>query len=300
MLSMKKTRFLLLQVTLLLLAALLLFGCGAKEDEKMASYNFKQGISELNLNFLSNAPPDKIYQNSEFKIVVELANEAAYDIEDGSIRLVNIDPNYFLIEPIRQEFEPLMGRSLVNPAGDKQFIEFLGTAKMLFENAQQYVGNYLVKVKYHSTMEFTDSLCINPNLYEVYDSGCVVEERKTYSGQGAPLAVTEVEEVISPGMDPKVEFRVRLRNQGKGKVLVVELGKARLGNLELNCHFPRSGVGEKKIELKENIQEAILICDKGMMQDFRSYMTTLYLDFSYDYELEVPHRLNLMRWSKIY
>ena len=72
-----------------------------------------------------------------------------------------------------------MGRSLTNPAGEKTFLEFEGTAGKPLQNAEKYLGQFSLNVNYDSSIEFADTICINPNLYEVYDSGCKVEDKKS-------------------------------------------------------------------------------------------------------------------------
>ena len=214
------------------------------------------------------------------------------------MRFVNIDPHYFDIDILEQRFEPMLGRSLINPAGDKQFLEFNARSGLLFANSEQYVGNYFLVLSYKSTMEFSDTVCINPSLYEVYDSGCEVQDVKSYSGQGAPLAVTRMEEIVSPGAEAAVEFRLLLRNRGRGKVGQVNFKSARMGNDALQCEFLQAGVDTKSIKFKDNRQEAMLLCKKENLRSLDSYTTTLFVDFSYDYELEVPHRLNLAKGTK--
>ncbi len=296
--NMKKTIHIILLIILSFILGLFLLSC-SPSPQKLAEYNFKQGVAELEVGFLKNAPPEKIYPNSNFKLVVELNNQEAYDISEGRLSIVNVDPRYFDVQPLEQAFSPMMGRSLIAPAGERQFLEFEGKAGTLFENADRYVGNYFLSVNYKSAMEFTDTVCINPKLYEVYDSGCSVEDLKSFSGQGAPLAVAQMEEIISPGTAAEVEFRLLLRNRGSGKVKQVWLGSARLGNEELDCAFVDAGADGKTVELKDNQQETILLCSKKYLRNLDSYTTTLFVDFTYDYEMEIPHRLTLLKSSLV-
>ena len=278
---------------ILLVLVLFLVSCGSSGTQQ-SDHNFKQGVAEVNVDFLPNAPPDKIYPDTQFKIIAELHNLAAYDITNAELSVINIDPSYFEVDPLQSFLDDMQGRSLTNPDGDKLFIEFDGIAGTLFENARQYLGNYLLKLRYSSTMEFSDTLCMNADLYQVFDSGCAVEQRKSYSGQGSPLAIAYMEEIISPGGAPEVEFRLLLRNRGKGKIKRVELQSARLGNDELDCHFSRSGLKGKKIEFTDKKQEVTILCNKKFLDNFKSYTTTIYLEFSYDYEATVKHRLVLI------
>ena len=281
-------------------------GCGSSELPN-ATHNFKERISELQFQVLPNAPPDRIYQGSGFKIILEGENRAAYDLQQVDVKVVGLDQKYFALSNTEQTVPQLMGRSLANPLGDKEYFEFSGVANQLFENANEYGANYFVKASYRSKMDFADTICLNPNLYDVYDSGCKVETRKSYGGQGAPLAVTDIEEIMYPsGAGGEAEFRIHIANRGQGRVGVVTVGKAQLGNEELTCEFkgqPSNGLlpgGEdtritlKTVRFTENVQEGVLVC-KTFLKDSRSYTTTLSADFGYEYEWKRQFSLRLVR-----
>ncbi|PIN76822.1 hypothetical protein COV17_00910 [Candidatus Woesearchaeota archaeon CG10_big_fil_rev_8_21_14_0_10_36_11] len=273
---------------------LILVGCGSSVGEKATQYNFKQGTPELNVQLFDNAPPEKIYPKSSFKFIVELDNQAAYDVSNGKLSIIGLDTTYFTVSPKEQTFEPLLGRSLTSPAGDKIFVEFDGESHNLFHGSEQYSGNFILKAEYASTMEFVDTVCINPNLYDVYDAGCAVEETKSYSGQGAPLTVTRVEEIITPGSFPEIEFRLFLSNSGQGNVKDVTFMNAELGGKRIECQFQGS-VDTRKFTLKETDSEIVLICKKQIMENLDSYMTTLSADFAFTYESVDQHSLTLVK-----
>lgn len=278
-------------VIVMILGSLLLSGC-AGSDEKALQYNFKQGITELDISFLENAPPREIYPESEFKFVVQLDNQAAYDATDGVVKIIGLDERYFQVVPLEEGFDQIMGRSLTTPAGERHFLELRGYAGRLLEGAAYYDGHFFLITKYNSKVEFTDTVCINPNLYEVYDAGCTQESQKSYRGQGAPLAVTKVETIITPGGGSAVEYRFHLRNSGQGAIRFINLQGAKLGGEQLFCKFQGKQGDERHVELDAEKQETVLICKKPL-RDVNSYTTTLHLDLSYDYEVRQEHTLTL-------
>ena len=288
-------------IFILVFVILFIIGCGGGESG--TATNFKQGVGELQFKSLPNAPPERIYQGSGFKIILEASNHAAYDLKDVEVSIVGLNEKYFALTN-RQHVIPLMvGKSLLTPIGDVQFLEFSGASNMLFENANEYTGNYFLKAKYHSIMEFGDTVCIQPSLYDVADAGCKVQERKSYGGQGAPLAVTDIEEIIYPsGAGGEVEFRIKLANRGNGMVKSIVLGKANLGSEEMECEFKGKDVSvaegtvytQKSVVLKEENQEALVIC-KTFLKDQSSYTTTLGVDFGYEYEWKKQYSLHLVR-----
>ncbi|MBI4980825.1 hypothetical protein HZC30_04690 [Candidatus Woesearchaeota archaeon] len=285
-------------ITLIIVLSLVLFitSCRGGTPQSVLDYNFKQGIAEVKMKFMDNAPPDKIYPLSKFKIILELDNQAAYDITTGKVSLAGIVGDYFLMEETEKELDPLQGRSMLNPSGDKVQVEFSGTSGQPFANAKEYRNNYYLLLKYSSKMDFGATVCIHPGLYDMYDSGCKTEKSKSFSGQGAPLAVTNLEQIIYPsGVGAEVEYRLLVKNRGKGKVTLVTFHGAKLGGEPLECEFRQEdGTTLTTAKFNEKKQEAMLIC-KTFLKDQSSYLTTLSADFSYDYVLEEKHTLNLVK-----
>tara|TARA_Y100000034_G_scaffold125089_1_gene174192 strand:- start:257 stop:1102 length:846 start_codon:yes stop_codon:yes gene_type:complete len=275
----------------LIIFILFLIGCGSSEPDNLIDYNFRQGYSGLDVSFIDNAPPDQIYPYSEFKIIVELENLAADDIINGKVAILGLEDRYFIVDPLNQDFADLLGRSLTNPNGDKDVVEFYGSSVDLFQNADEYVNNYLLKISYDSEMEFADSICIKPNLYSTYDGGCEVED-KSYSGQGGPLAITGMEEIISPNSG--VEFRLNLENKGEGKVGQVTLRRARLGNEALECQFRGERADLRRTNFDQE-QQTTIICRKSFINGQSSYMTTLSMNFDYEYELVQQEQLMMVK-----
>ena len=274
------------------LCFLFLLSCGSNQGDRTLNYNFKQGVSELDVGFLDNAPPERIYPTTPFKIIVVLDNQAAYDATAGTVRIVGLDDHFFRIDQPEQIFETVEGKNALVPSGEKAYLEFSGSAGELFENSQEYVNTFFVKVRYSSKMDFQDTICINPNLYAVYDAGCKVENTKGYSGQGAPLSVHQLEEIISPG--GSVELRLQLRNQGRGKINTVYMGNALLGGEEMACEFQNAGENKKMMNFTPEKQEATIICRK-FLKDQNSYTTPIVVGFSYDYEVKEEGRLRMVR-----
>jgi len=258
-------------------------------------YKFKKGVKEVNFKFFDNNPPSIVYQNFPYKIIVEVDNLAAYDVDNGEVSINGLDKSYFLhVGEAKKTFGTLEGRGTSNPSGDKTFLEFDFSTEKLAINEKQFSNNFLLVAKYDSTLEFSDSVCLNPNVFDVFDGGCKVKSKKSYSGQGGPLAVTNLEEIISPGDSAEVEFRLKLRNKGKGEITTITLGKARLGNKELSCQFKGETINKKQVVLKSSKKEANLVC-RGPIDSSNSYLTTIFFDFKYDYTYTKRKELTLRK-----
>ncbi len=280
--------------TLLIIALasvlLLLTGCGQKNDSTLG-VNFKQGVQEIEFRLIENAPPEKIYPLSSFSMIIDAKNMLGYEAT-GTIKLVGLVEKYFQTARTEESFQ-LEGRTPINPKGGQEFFEFSVQAQDLGQGAVEYRNNYFLLAEYRSTMEFADTICINPRFYDVYSGGCTVENRKTYNGQGSPLAITELEEIITPL--EKVEFRLLLKNRGKGKVKSVSMGNARLGNEEIACVF-KGGVGivEQSVTFTPDKQEAAIVCSASLPSS-DAYVTTISIPFEFDYEVSQRHTLKMVR-----
>jgi len=283
----------ILKIFLMITLVLFLVSCGSGIGKNQIQQNFKTGVGDLKIIFLPNSPPNEIYPDSDFKIVASVENGLAYDLVNGRLSIVGLDDKYFQIYPLDQTFEPLMGRSFINPLGDKIFLEFNGHSQQLFQHASYYTANFLLKVIFSSHIEFSDTICLNANLYDVYDSGCQMQEKKSYHGQGGALAVTSLEQVVSPGYDASVQFRFNVQNKGNGNIKNIYLGQSKLGNKDLNCYFQGEDLLNKKIQLTPSKQETVLICTTPILQK-ESYETTIVFDLGYDYEVKEQKQIKLV------
>jgi len=281
-------------------------GGGGPNAPSTVSYNFKQGMVIPQMKLLENNPPREIYPRSTFNIVVGVENIQAYDMKNVVSQVVGIDDMFFQFYQTKNQLPLLEGRSILNPKGEKHFFEFSGQSLDLFQNAEKQNNPYFIKLSYDSTFEFSDSICINSNLYDTYDSGCKVELKKSYSGQGAPMVVSQIEEIISPfgdGGGGNVEFRIRISNNGGGKSDSIVLTGANLGNKEILCEFQGAPLdkkvayfdsGTKSSGFFNSKKDILLIC-KSTITERHSYMTTLSLSFEYDYVIKKRETLNLVK-----
>lgn len=282
---MKKRMFILvLMVTLI--------AC-TNAPEKTGQFNFKQGTAEVNMRLLDGNPPEKIYPNSPFSMVVELDNQAAYDLVDGKLSVVGLDHTFLEVTPEEESVDTLFGKSLTAPSGEKKFIEFKGQAHGLFQNAEEYRGIYFLKLRYNTALDFVDTICVNPSPYTIYDAGCTVQSKKTYSGQGGPFAVTEVEEIMI--LPDEIELRLHLRNRGQGQASFIILESARLGDEDIsNCQFQEGNENSRTLQLTAERQEVTVVC-RHSLKETKSYTTSLALRFQYGYEVKQEHFLRLVK-----
>jgi len=276
----------------LLLIAALITSCSGTQQISGVTTNYKIGSGDLNVKLLNEAILQKIIPGLEFKIIAELDNQLAYDAKNLDIVITGLEPSYFQVYPLEQKITLLQGKSITNPAGDKEIIEFSGNAGSLVKSAQYYANKYLLQINYDSAMEFQDTVCINTDLYGVNDAGCKVQDKLSYPGQGAVLAVSKMEQVVIPGSSAGMQFRIFLTNRGQGELKKVTLDKSELGGEALDCKF--QGEIDKPLEYDfKDKQTVLLLCDAAVSEQI-SYQTILALDFSYHYKLNKKYQLKIV------
>jgi len=121
-----------LNLLFLIIIFVLLVGC-SKTPEKLSQYNFKQGVAEMRIDFIDRAPPEEIYPNSDFKMVVQLDNQMGYDATTIEVNFVGLNRKYFDVSPPdkgnpQQSLDLLKGRSITAPDGDKKYFDFSGNS----------------------------------------------------------------------------------------------------------------------------------------------------------------------------
>ncbi|MBI2112004.1 hypothetical protein HYT52_00510 [Candidatus Woesearchaeota archaeon] len=289
----------LLPLTVLLVLTLFLSSCGSSVQPEPIQY-FKEGVKDVKLSFFQNTPPKEIYEDSDFKIAVELDNQLGYDIKEVSVAMAgDLDSRYLQLTDEEMEKRPegsmgdgyLLGRSPTNPVGERSILEFSAHSGRLFENSERQELGFFAKASYASEVLFLDTICINPNLYDVYDSGCKVDPQKSYTGQGAPLAVTKMEQVVSPGSGAEVELRLTVKNKGKGRVKSIYVRSAKLGSSEVYCKF--KGPDSRTWNVN-TFDEALLICNT-VLDQISSYETTFSVEMDYEYVLSSFKSISLVK-----
>ncbi|MBT3298619.1 hypothetical protein HN385_06840 [archaeon] len=286
-------------IILIMLTTFFLSSCGGSEVssniESLDANYFKTGYSGLEISVEDNFPPDEMYDNSNLNIVVKLENKGAYDLSSGLVQVLGFDSAYVILydqEGIEFPSEGyfLSGKSLENADGETERASFSGYVNPIKEGAEKQVMKYYLKASYDYTNELVEDVCVDLSSYDVYDSGCELDERKKLNGQGGPLAITEIETYTNPS-ENEIKFYLTVQNKGQGTADKVTLIQAKLGNDELDCEF-REGEGIIFDFDKDTGQSTELECSKRV-SGTSSYETTLYVEYFYSYDLLEQERITI-------
>lgn len=274
-------------ILIIIVVSLFLAGCqsGGTSSKEI---NYKTGVKEINLEFLGDKTA---YQERPLTFFMRLNNGLAYNAENVKVSVVGLDEKYVELSNREESLGQLEGQSVFNPEGGIKNIEFLGGVKRLPRGTEKIDDDYFIYVDYFSKMDFNPTICISPVLYGIEDGGCKRSDGRSqklsYSGQGAPLAVTEMEVISGDG---QVMLILKLRNQGKGDVEEVIISQSAIGGKDLKCQFVNSK-GETFSFTKDK-KEAEMICEAVIGRP-STYETPVYIEFLYKYRLRLKQRLEL-------
>lgn len=277
-------------IIILLLITFFSFGCVRRPPPSLEPelIEYHKGTDGLVMEFLQNAPPDEVWENSEFSVGIELKNKGAWPIESGSVVISGFVPDYISIEPLEKTID-LQGKSPGYPEGDYSVINFRAKNINIPKGSKEYTDSIIARAYYDYQTDATVDVCINPFIYsyvKTRETVCEIRDISVSGGQGAPVAITSVKEKISPpneGMS--VEFLIEIKNVGPGEVLgKVRLEGAKLANRLISCSPQLLDMkkGEKTIRCKTTIDK-----EKG------AYLAPLSLSLSYTYTSKINKKIRI-------
>src|SRR3989338_3547912 len=192
----------------------------------------------------------------------------------------------------------LEGKSLYNTIGGQRIEEYSLKTKKIDVQSEAHNSNILATACYDYSTVFSPSICIDTDIYKErrIKKACEVKDTSA-SNQGAPVAVTLIEEKLLPQRDRRIvpNFIIHITNVGNGEIVDKNKIKeacssgsfdraswnyvyvaAFLGEQQLDCEPKReedSYTGYVKIKDKEGSVRCRL--EGGISTNLASYTTTL-------------------------
>lgn len=214
--------------TLFIVMLIFLSGCstGTSTVNNADSTLFK-GTQGVVVRFLDNLPPSKIYmtQGSEsFDISVEVKNLGTHSLGRGELffSFGGLDSNIVSYPTqILGLQNDLNGKTSYMPEGGFT-IESLGQINPNEnEIGSEYNPTLVLSAYYNYETRATVPFCVDPNAYnpQITSSACSTGDVTLSGGQGAPVAVTKVEQITSPD---KIIFKIYFSNVGGGTLFTTD------------------------------------------------------------------------------
>ena len=219
-------------ILIIIIASILISGCsgGARSPQIPPIYSGSEGVV---VEFMKNVPPQKLYENQVFELIVNVHNKGAYSINGSTINEkgvvhVDYDPLYFSQVILKESSFVLRSKSLDFPKGESVMLD-LGQMKVneILGTRVSPKTKIYVSVCYPYQTYLSKEVCIDQDYMKVQKTPvCTNPGTYTFSSQGAPVAITKIEADMLPlgnGVTQPV-FRITLRNIGKGIVITRQDG----------------------------------------------------------------------------
>ncbi len=220
------------KITLIVIIFLLFFSFGCTPATEETSVDYRKGTQGIVMNFMTDMPPAKMYDSMPIDLVVEIKNKGAYPQPNpltgwaiipkgvGTLYLSGFDTAFISGMPKSMDIPPLEGKNVYNSEGGYDVVSFRGNIiDFDSRNIDKYTANFLVTSCYNYQTIASQTVCIDPEPYSTKQKTRVCTVPPSYSlsgGQGAPVAVTKVEETV---LSNKIQFKIYIKNLGDGQVI---------------------------------------------------------------------------------
>lgn len=225
-------------IPLLIIFILFIAGCG-KQDSKSAEIDVFVGIEGLTAEFVKNAPPARVFEESKFPILLQVENKGSYSIGDDKwgvltigrekdyVNIISLEKNNRVAAGEGKEGKNeasfvIDGKTQINPRGDKIIVAFNAQTGKLDPQSETRLSAITATFCYPYKTILSTTVCIDPDITGSSPAKkvCNVKEMVFSNGQGAPVAVTKIEpQMIPEGNVVRPQFLIFMENKGKGNTV---------------------------------------------------------------------------------
>ena len=228
-----KKNFLIIVITLLLLIA----ACTAQKANSSKVVDVRIGISGLAIEFLKNTPPQKVFEDEVFPVILKVRNIGAFSLDKGNkaILSLGVEKDYTKevkllaggkIESVNDNAAAfnLEGRSNINTKGEEEVISYNIKAGIVDPQSEFHGSTVIATLCYPYETTLSSTVCIDADVSNIIPGKkvCNVQDIVFDNGQGAPVAVTKVEPNMLPQIDGQniiPQFLIFIENKGTGTVV---------------------------------------------------------------------------------
>ncbi|MEM4268109.1 MAG: hypothetical protein QXK37_04750 [Candidatus Woesearchaeota archaeon] len=301
---MKKT-FLAAGVFIFLL--LFLSACsltGTRVREKGPVLDYRKGSDGIVISFAEGTPPKRVYEGSKFNVIVKVWNKGAFDNPQGTLHLQGYDPTAIIFDANIKEIPKIQGSSQYLPGGGYDTVVFNADSTKVLAG-DYYKPTLMVSNCFRYETIATPSVCIVPDPSALIKNKVCEPKTITLSNQGAPIAVTRVDEEV---MYDAVNFIITIQNVGKGNVVNLEkfsscpnLKYSDLDEVEIDVRIANLGPAQcssgNKVKLVDG--RGTVICRFNAIgvrgDDLNSYVTPLQITLKYGYNTNIKQEIEIVR-----
>ena len=233
------------------IAAIFLLASCTLQNSKPADIDVHTGFEGLNIGFLKNTPPDKVFEGDIFPVIVKVKNNGAYSVTENSkaVLSLGVEKDYTkslqLLHKGKIEVSEgvsssaafsLDGKSSINPIGSEDTVSYNIEAGKIDPQSEFHQSTVIATVCYPYETFLSSTVCIDTDVNNLRPAKKVCNAQDLFfpNGQGAPVAVTKIETRMlpaqlseqSPGSDRiKPQFLIYVENKMPGLVIKSESAK---------------------------------------------------------------------------
>ncbi|MEK6874745.1 MAG: hypothetical protein AABX52_03280 [Nanoarchaeota archaeon] len=290
-------------------------GGGRKETKTFAE--FRTGSEGVRMEFLSNLPPPRQYDDQDFNIQLKVTNAGAYDVGLATDRVYisGFDPSIITgISTFGEPIPQLQGKTQFNLQGQYGFVNFKGMPRSLrSKNIDKFPFPIIATAcyNYHSTAQ--GNVCIDPDPFSatLKQKACTPISVSMGGTQGGPIAVQGATVESSPG---RIRFRIDIANVGNGLVYKFgpefsqkcspydqrglsfnEVDAVRLDRVEVsgtNILPSCKPLDQGYVRLFNN--RASIECEFILPRAVAAYVSPLLVDLSYGYQQSIQRQVEIV------
>lgn len=215
--------------------------------------DYFKGTRGMEMEFLENAPPEEIYEESNFGVNIFIENRGAFDVygENSALLSISYDPFYLATEGLQSDDYTVVtdnyvlikgiwmpGKSRFNPVGAETVLSIPNFKTTKIQGQRERPSTQIfASLCYPYVTQLAHLVCVDRNVYgqNLRRQPCVQQDL-SLSDQGAPVAITLIEVENQPvGVETiRPVFTITMKNKGSGSVLSPVYGT---GELERVCSF---------------------------------------------------------------
>lgn len=264
---------------------------------------FRVGTQGIMLQFVQGSPPPDVYEGDRMDAVIEYTNKGAWGVQGGYIYLSGYDDHYLHFVPNLVVGFSAKGKDEFNPEGN-----IVNTAKFSITNvnmpdqADIFPQTLKATACYKYRTIANGKVCIDPDPYGIsYQNKVCVMQNPAFGSQGAPVAVTGVEEITSP---TRVQFKVHVSNVGAGTII----DNARP---IINCHSNLQRTDVDKVDIRAKFSDKWMKCEPATVRltggtgfavchwegdvGKEAYETLLTVELDYGYSNSIAQQVKIHR-----
>jgi len=307
---MKIKTFLAILILLILVSGCRLITPRRPEPSEPEKIEYRVGTKALEMSFLKNFPPDQIKAGREFQVLVEIKNQGAYDIDNLILSLTGLLEQTTKIIEEPEPIETLPGKSINFPEGSKEIISFkIRNEKRL--PVDRHTELIKIDACYPYKTIASADICINPTNQMVIPQTpktCPQNQQIGLTGgQGAPIAVTRIEQTTTPTVIEQgiyeLELKFHISNLGtgtvfqeegckKGGILEIEdisFHNYKLGS-EIDCGFE---LGNQTLALEQ--RDNVLTCTANIYSAMGTFTTPSTITLNYWYKDGIEKTIEILK-----